>query len=392
MRLLLLSSEFPPGPGGIGTLAYQLARNLRQMGWQVVVITRQDYASEREIEAFNEQRNFRIMRLRPMGRGLKEAIHRWRVISRWLNSWKPDIMLACGQRMVWLSALLARYHQKPWVSIGIGTEFGEHLFWQRALTRWSYQQADAVASISHYTRKQMLDMGIQPRKELVISLGADDTRFGVLPDERRQAFRAKQGFDGEHILLTVGNVTERKGQDIVIRAMPHVLERFPDTYYLVVGLPTKGEEFLTLAHKLGVEGHVRFYGRVDTNTLADLYNVCDIFIMTSRHKDGDFEGFGIAAVEAALCAKPAIVAANSGLIEAILPGETGLVIPEDDEIATAKAILALLEDEGKRHKMGKAARRRALREQTWEWVGREYHRLLCDLLGKDATYLTSTAS
>jgi hypothetical protein len=58
MRVLVLSTEFPPGPGGIGTHAYQLASGLHERGWQVLVLTRQDVANDNEIEAFNRQQPF----------------------------------------------------------------------------------------------------------------------------------------------------------------------------------------------------------------------------------------------------------------------------------------------------------------------------------------------
>ena len=69
---------------------------------------------------------------------------------------------------------------------------------------------------------------------------------------RTRAFRKKIGLPGAQLLLTVGNVTERKGQQVVIRALPHVLKAQPNTHYLMAGLPTRREDFLKLARGLGV--------------------------------------------------------------------------------------------------------------------------------------------
>ncbi len=75
-------------------------------------------------------------------------------------------------------------------------------------------------------------------------------------------------------------------------------------------------------------------------------SVADVFVMTSRHaNDGDFEGYGIAVIEAALCGTPAVVSDNAGLVEAISPGTTGLTVPPDDPAATSNAILSLLGDD-----------------------------------------------
>src|SRR5262249_42098920 len=163
-----------------------------------------------------------------------------------------------------------------------------------------------------------------------------------------------------------GSVTERKGQDVVIRALPHILHQLPNTHYFIIGLPAKATEFAALAQKLGVADYVHFLGRVDAGTVVRYLNCADLFVMTSRHShDGDFEGYGIAVVEAALCSRPAVVSANSGLAEAIIDGETGLCVPEEDEIATAQAIISLLRNESRRCAMGEAAQRRAMAEQTW---------------------------
>jgi len=132
-----------------------------------------------------------------------------------------------------------------------------------------------------------------------------------------------------------------------------------------------------------VADRVHFLGRVDESTLIEAYNACDVFVMTSRHTaDGDFEGYGIAVVEAALCGKPAVVSGDSGLEEAVLDGETGLVVPQNDPTATASAIIRLLTDEKLYFRLAEQARLRALSEQTWDHRVGEYHSILCSLIGK----------
>jgi phosphatidylinositol alpha-1,6-mannosyltransferase len=317
------------------------------------------------------------VRLRAVAGAFSEAIYRWHVASTWMRKWRPDALIASGERSVWLAAGLARQFQFPWVAVGHGTEFSDVAAWERRLTRWSFQQATAVVSVSQYTQQRMLAIGICPRMMRVIPNGADPARFQVLPSAEVPAFRESLGLNGCRLLLTVGSVTERKGQSVVIRALPHILAKAPNTHYLMAGMPSKEHEFTLLARKLGVADHVHFLGRVDARDVVRYLNCCDLFVMTSRHtKDGDFEGYGIAVVEAALCGLPAVVSANSGLMEAIADGETGLLVPEDDEIGTAEAVLLLLRDDAARCRMGEAARRRALREQTWEHRVTEYDRLL----------------
>lgn len=376
-RLLIHSTEFPPGPGGIGTHAYQLAHQLSACGWKVVVLTAQDYAPDNEITHFNQAQAFHIVRLRSAPMPALKLLYRTTVLQTWLHLWPPDLVLATGSRAVWMCAMLARRRAFCWVAIGHGSEFGVRAAWARALTRWSFSRANLTICVSHYTRDLMLRMGVRPLNDAVIPNGADEHLSDVAYADCGAAWRAEHGFANAALLLTVGTVTERKGHDIVIRALPTVLAAAPNTHYLIAGLPRRRAELRALAQQLGVAGHVHFLGRVDDAALRSLYYACDVFIMTSRATaGGDVEGFGIAAVEAALCGKPAIVSRGTGLEEAVQDGRTGLVVPAEDSAATAKAIGQLLSDPYRRLFMGQAARQRALDEQTWPLIAAHYDELL----------------
>lgn len=379
MKLLIISSEFPPGPGGIGTHASQLARHLCELGWQVAVVTPQDYVSNEEIAAFNTQQPYQIVRLKPIPGAPLEAIYRAITLLRAARILKPDTILATGDRALWIAAVVRQLYRVPLIAVGHGTEFGLR-GWQHRLNRWSINQTDHVVCVSEFTKHYMLSRGITPRQVTVIPNGADDSRFQTLGTEPIRSFR--QRWEGQYLLLTVGNVTERKGQQVVIRALPKVLATCPNTQYLIVGLPTLKNAYERLATELGVADHVHFLGRVDSNTLLAAYNACDIFLMTSVHTDsGDFEGYGIAAVEAAFCGKPSVVSGDSGLAEAVIDQHTGMVVPQNAPEQTAEAIITLLTNPEKRGAMGHAARERAFREQTWTRRIAEYHQLLMRLTG-----------
>jgi phosphatidylinositol alpha-1,6-mannosyltransferase len=377
--ILLISSEFPPGPGGIGTHAYQVASHLGALNREITVIASQDYASEDEIARFNSRLNFPLIRWQSRSFAPYEALYRRSVITQTIRRSKPDCIVASGQRAVWLAASLPR--NIPSVAIGHGTEFGASARWISWLTRWAFERADHVICVSEYTRNYMLRVGIKPRRESIIPNGADDTFFEMLPATEVRAFRERHGFREGQLLLTVGNVTERKGQHVVIRALPRILQRFPAVHYLIVGLPTQKKAFEQLAADLGVSEHVHFWGQAESDLLNGLMNACDIFVMTSVHtRSGDFEGYGIAVVEAALCGKPAVVSDNSGLAEAVLDQETGLIVPQNDPEQTAEAIMALLSDDARRQAIGLRARQRALATQTWNVRARAYDSLF-SLLG-----------
>ena len=370
MKLLILSSEFPPGPGGIGTHAAAVATQLSTIGWEVTVLSRQDYASDAEVDAYNAERPFRMIRLREVPAPLLEAAYRYHVASRVIRDWKPDVMLASGERSAWLGWRLARAHRLPWIVVGHGTEFGTRSAFERWLNRRAYTAANAVVCVSEYTRSRMHASGIRSARELVIPNGADPSVFRILP-------HGSPRDPHERVVLTVGNVTERKGQEVVIRA----LAALPGVRYEMVGLPTRAAELTALAEELGVADRIEFVGRASQEELVRRMNACDLFVMTSRNTaDGDFEGYGIAVVEAALCGKAAVVSASSGLAEAIIGGETGLLVRENDPDSTAQAIDELLKDDARRARMAEAARARALAEQTWARRAARYDAALRDAL------------
>jgi phosphatidyl-myo-inositol dimannoside synthase len=383
MRLLLFSSEFPPGPGGIGSHAFQIARNLFGLGCGVAVLSPQDYSTDKEVKSFNRAQPFTIVRLKPLSPPPLEALYRLSILRTWVKRWQPDILMVSGEKAVWLAAALARLSSYRWVAVGHGGEFGFLTPWGRYLTRQAFSAASGVICVSNYTRRRMLDMGVIPQSETVIPNGADSEVFHVMGKEQVDDFRRRLGLEQVPLLLTVGNVSERKGQDIVIRALPHILKSAPDVHYLIVGLPTWKEVLTKLARELGVANRVHFTGKVTLPTLVEAYNACDLYVMTSRHsQSGDFEGYGIAVVEAALCGKPAVVSSGSGLEEAIAAGQTGLTVPEDDPEATAEAINKLLVDPAYRKLLGQKARQRALQEQTWATRSRQYNQFLKDIITK----------
>lgn len=376
MRLIIFSTEFPPGPGGIGTHAWQLAKNMVRFGWQVRVLTLQDYAAAPEILDFNRQQPFQVHTLSHKPKAVQEGLHRWFSLARLVRAWYPDVLVATGEQSILITALA--FSNIPMVAIWHGVIPPNR--WRRSLYRWAYQRMENIIAVSQYSFSKMLEMGIQPRQPWVVTNGADEAHFRPVPIEQVQEFRASIGLSDAQLLLTVGNVSERKGQDIVIQALPEILVRHPDVHYLIAGLPTRQAELSKQAEALGVAQHVHFLGRVELVRLNILYNVCDVFVLTSRHSsDGEFEGYGIVVVEAALCAKPAVVTNNSGLVEAVQDGVTGLVVPENDSHATALAVLHLLEDKSVCQKMGQAARERALIEQTWAACMRHYHALLTEV-------------
>ncbi len=383
MKVVIHASEYPPGPGGIGAHAWNLARGLHVRGFGVHVIAPQPGAERPEIEEFNRTEPYRITTVPAVGPAWLDGLGRARrlavavVAAR--SGAEPVVVVASGQRPLWVAALVAAPARAPWLAVVHGTELDSRVRWQRALTGWALRRADMVVGVSRFTCGFLPRYGVDPSRVHTVPNGADPATFAPRPadDPTVTALRQRLHLGVGPVLVTVGNVTERKGQDVVIRALPRLLAEWPDLRYVAIGLPTRGEALQRLADDLGVGHAVRFAGRLPQRELAAACSLADVFVMTSRHTaDGDFEGFGIAVVEAALCGTPAVVSGGSGLEEAVADGATGLVVPQEDPEATAAAILALLSDRPALEAMGARALERARGEQTWDRRVSEYAALL----------------
>src|SRR5687767_11466732 len=103
MKLLILSQEFPPGPGGLGTHAFEVARQLTMLGWDVRVVTNQDHVPDESIAGFNAAQPFGIRRLARRGGPLMSVVERWKVAGEELGRFRPDVMMATGDRANYLT-------------------------------------------------------------------------------------------------------------------------------------------------------------------------------------------------------------------------------------------------------------------------------------------------
>ena len=361
-NLLLIATEFPPGPGGIGTHAYHMAVQLSSHGWQVTIVSPQEHINEAAIDNFTAQSHPFILR-RVRDRGPQKLVSMMQLASR--ATAEADLILASGLLALWVGALIAR--KKPLAAVVHGREIRYGGVLQQVITRLALEKATCIIPVSMYTASQIKEADIHPQCMKVIPNGADANTY-YPSDSAHQTIH----------LLTVGTLSHRKGQDVVVEALPTLIDDFPDPHYHMVGLPTRAEEILTLAVHLGVEDHITIHGMVPN--LLPMYQQCAVFVLTSRHTSDDFEGYGIAVLEAALCAKPAIVTAESGLAEAVEHGVTGLVIPPDDPRAFAEAARHLLSNHTLRESIGHAARERALRKGTWQARIAQYDRLLSKLI------------
>jgi phosphatidylinositol alpha-1,6-mannosyltransferase len=360
-QALILVWEFPPGPGGIGQHAYSVAVALHKKGYQVKVITSADYGTKEEILSFDRLNgNIEIIRLQ----GLRIIKYLKRVVySVWavLTQRKGEIIFS-GKGALWLIPLLKLFASSGnRLSVFVhGSEAQLPGRVSRNYTHYCITFAHKIWCVSNFT-KTLLPKKIRhsPYCDVLINGLTTDEMPTEMP-----VIHPKIKSIGSPKLLTVGQLTRRKGQHRVILVLPKLKERWPDIHYHMVGLDTERASLLKLADSLGVLNNVTIHGRMETREeLYKAYASADIFMMLSENQsDGDVEGFGIAILEANYFGMPAIGAVNCGIEDAIAEGKNGFLVDGNDVEAILKAVESCL----KNHQDMQGAMRHWINQHNWD--------------------------
>ena len=230
-----------------------------------------------------------------------------------------------------------------------------------------YRGGTAIIANSCHTKQLLVDIGVRSERIHVIHPGVDAAAFHV-DDQARFSIRQRHNLGNSVVLLTVGRLQRRKGQDMVIRALPLIKHHMPNVFYLIVGSGEEEKYLRDLAATLGVAENVVFVGSTGDDERAAYYAACDVFVMPNREIDADIEGFGIVFLEAGAAGKPVIGGLSGGTADAIQDGITGLRVDGESASAIATAVIDLSIDTSRAQSMGRAGRQRVKDAFTWEKI------------------------
>jgi phosphatidylinositol alpha-1,6-mannosyltransferase len=249
-----------------------------------------------------------------------------------------------------------------------------------ALMKKIIHEADELVTNSEFTTQEFIRWGISRGKIIKIVPGVDCSLF--YPHEKPSNLLERYHLQNKKVIMTVGRLDERKGHDVVIRAMTHLTKRFPELVYIIVGKGREEERLTKLTKDLNLNDSIIFTGFVGDELLRDYYNLCDIFVLPNRETEqneqlrGDYEGFGIVFLEASACGKPVIAGNSGGSGEAVANGITGILIDPKSEEAVAQAIERILTDKEYAERLGKAGRQRAEKEFDWQHIANTVQEIL----------------
>jgi phosphatidylinositol alpha-1,6-mannosyltransferase len=371
MRTLLITLGFPPAVGGIQRFLHRRCLLLpddiavlapRVAGWR----------------AFDAQQPFSIRRWPGWGSripGLRRLLQTfWPLLLafRWQRE-QRFARIECGQALPCglVALFLARLWRVPYDVWAYGDDLCKPARWPlaRALLRFVLRHARCVWAISRATRAVVLSLGVEPARARVLypwpGAGVSPQSDPSPPADPFLSSRGGEETEAP-ILLAVARLEARKGVQEAIRALALVRREVPAARLVVVGEGPYRRELERLSEALGLRDSVHFAGRISDEELAAAYRTASllVFTPTPRAEQGEREGFGIVCLEANACGCPVVAWASAdggteGVAEAVLHGETGLVVSQGDLSGLAAAVVRLLSDPVEAARLGDGGRRRA---------------------------------
>ena len=254
------------------------------------------------------------------------------------------------------------------------------LGFRRRLVRATLRGASAVICNTEHTRGLAARLYDVPERKLRVIHPAIDPALHALPSMAEAAAFRERLVGHRRLVLMVGRLAQiHKGFDTAILALRDVLRAVPDTSLVIAG-PGDPAPLATLARTNGVAEHVLFAGPVPRFELNMLFSACDLFLLPSREIKGTAEGFGVVFLEAALAGKAVVGGRSGGVAEAVLDGETGLLVDGSVPGEVASAVVRLLSDPVLAGRLGQRARERVLEDFDGRRQRRQFAALVDELL------------
>jgi phosphatidyl-myo-inositol dimannoside synthase len=224
---------------------------------------------------------------------------------------------------------------------------------------------DVITYLTEYQRERLAPV-VGGSKLKRLTPGVDVLAYN--PSVDGGPVRERHGLTERPVIVCVSRLVPRKGQDMLIRALPLVRKAVPDVALLLVGGGPHRDTLRKLILERGLAHHVVLTGSVPWPELPAHYAAGDVFAMPCRTRSFglDVEGLGIVYLEASATGLPVVAGDSGGAPDAVLEGETGFVVPGRDIAALADRLVTLLKDPGLARKMGAAGREWTQREWTWD--------------------------
>jgi phosphatidylinositol alpha-1,6-mannosyltransferase len=370
-KILCITNDFGPRAGGIETFIIGLIERLPH--GSVIVYTSSQAESGPFDKAWREDFGVEVIRDRSkillptlrVSRSVRSIIARRNISTVFFGAAAPLGLLAKGAR---------RAGAKNIVAITHGHEVWWSKLWPFSWTiKYIGKNVDSLTYLGDFTRRAISGALSRESQNTLTHLapGIDTEHFS--PAKKSPRIRRELGLEDKKVIVSVGRLVHRKGQDFLIDALPIIALKIPKVHLLLVGEGPYRSELEKRANSLGVRERITFIGRVQYAELPEYICAGDIFAMPSRSRLAglEVEGLGIVYLEASSCGLPVIGGDSGGAPDAVLEGETGFSVDGKSSTAIAEAAIHLLGNPEYAAKLGAQGREWIVKEWRWEiWSAR----------------------
>lgn len=371
-KSFLITLDFPPNYGGVASYYYQLVKNMPPE--KIVVLAPKINNSEK----FDLHEKFTIIRSESLSKIAKSKGGLFNIKSKitWLALAEEIKILAKNHavEILLIGQVLPLGHlglilkkKFPYIVFthGMDITVPAKIWRKKILLKKILSFSKEIVANSYFTRHEINLLGIKKEKIHVI-YPCPNLIPSHIGQEEINEFLRNHELVGKKIILTLGRLVERKGHDQIIKAMPQILKKIPEAFYLIAGSGPYKNELEKIISKNNLGRSVKFIDNPNPEIVPILYQACDLMAMPSRAlKNGDVEGFGIVYLEANAFGKPVLGGKSGGIPEAIINERTGLIVNPNDSLEIAQAIISLLINPAYAQKIGLQGMDRVHEEFNW---------------------------
>jgi phosphatidylinositol alpha-1,6-mannosyltransferase len=355
-RILCITNDFGPRAGGIETFVMGLIERL-PFGSVIVYTSAQEDSAPYDLKWLQD---FGV----EVAYCVNALVRERNITTAFFGAAAPLGLLSKGLRRAGVKEIIALTH-------------GHEVWWSKVFPftlamKSISRQVNHLTYLGEFTRHAISKSVTKTASQSMVKIapGIDTDHFS--PQDAR-ALRNELGLTEKKVIVSVGRLVHRKGQDVLIEALPAIIEKVPEAHILMIGEGPYRGYLETRAKSLGIEDKITFIGRIQYADLPRYICAGDLFVMPSRSRLAglEVEGLGIVYLEASACGLPVIAGDSGGAPDAVLEGETGLVVDGTQKIEVAAAVVELLLDPDRSKAMGIRGRQWIIQEWRWEiWSNR----------------------
>lgn len=359
--------EYPPYVGGIAVYVHNLASALEKDS--VVLLA----PVQKDSEEWDAQAGYKVIR--------KKMLFPKLIWPRWIRLYfqvrkivkQEEIELIMIHHVLpvgYIGILIQKLRKIPFLLFSHGTDLavGTKNGWKKKMVTWISKNSEQIIFNSHSLQDRYLKVLPQfENKSFVLYPCPEPDLLVSPPKEEIDILRAKYALEGKQVILSVSRLTDGKGFPHLVRIMPEILKQAPHLVWMIIGDGPKKEKLVSEIQANNLQNVTRFLGEIPHAELKKYYYLADLFVLLTHPDEGREEGLGLVFLEAAATGLPSVAGKSGGVEEAVLNGETGMVLNVHTETSLiVDAIVKLVVDKEYANKLGSQAQARIKADFNWE--------------------------